>query len=154
MTDDAFLQTVSMIHQTDPRYEEDAYFFVRDALSYATKNQKKPDGGSRRHVTGTELLESIKDYALQEFGPMTHRVLKTWGILRTDDFGEIVFNLVESGTLGKTEEDRKEDFAGGFDFTEAFVLPFRPAASHKGRKRPGRKLEEDGSPADTGASDD
>lgn len=123
---DAFAETVMAIHQADPRYEEDAYFFVRDALSYATKNLKKPRSGPSKHVTGKELLGSIREYALHEFGPMTYRVLRTWGLSRTQDFGEIVFNLVESGILGKTDEDRKEDFADGFSFENAFVSPFLP----------------------------
>jgi uncharacterized repeat protein (TIGR04138 family) len=66
-------------------------------------------------------------FALQEFGPIAGTVLKTWGVTRTEDFGEIVFNLVNRGLLGKTDEDRKEDFSNGYDFRTAFVTPFLPA---------------------------
>lgn len=59
---------------------------------------------------------------------MSLTVLKTWGITKTEDFGEIVFNLVESGQLGKTDRDRKEDFANGYDFQSAFAKPFQPAS--------------------------
>lgn len=146
MADDAFAQTVAMIHQTDPRYDQEAYFFVRDALGFATQSLKKTQGGTGKHVSGRELVGSIKAYALQEFGPMAFRVLKTWGISSTDDFGEIVFNLVESGTLGKTEEDHKEDFAGGFDFTEAFVRPFLPADQRTGPMTPEPPAEDGSAP--------
>ena len=57
---------------------------------------------------------------------MALTVLQSWGLTCTEDIGEVVFNLVESGKLGKTEGDRKEDFAHGFDFKTAFELPFQP----------------------------
>ncbi len=87
---------------------------------------KKPPQGVMRHVSAQELLEGIRVYALQEYGPMALTVLQSWGLTCTEDIGEVVFNLVESGKLGKTESDRKEDFANGFDFATAFQRPFEP----------------------------
>jgi uncharacterized repeat protein (TIGR04138 family) len=81
-----------------------------------------------RHVSGQELLGGIRDYALAQFGPMTQMVFEEWGIKRCEDFGEIVFNMVEIGLLGKTEKDSREDFANGYDFDDAFRKPFRPAS--------------------------
>ncbi len=126
MSDHAFTETVHAICARDTRYDPEAYFFVRDALDYATKALKKPRQGRGRHISGGELLDAIRTYTVREFGPMAHTVLRTWGVQRTEDVGEIVFNLVEAGTLGKTDEDTRADFAGVFSFEEAFVQPFLP----------------------------
>ena len=77
-------------------------------------------------MSGQELVEGIRLFALEEFGPVTKLVLNSWGITCTLDFGEMVFNLVDKGVLGKQENDCKEDFADGFDFERAFVKPFLP----------------------------
>lgn len=105
----------------DPRYTAEAYFFVREALDHTVRQLAKP-----RHISGQELLLGIRDYALGEYGPLTKRVLSEWGINECVDFGNIVFNLVNEGLLGKTDEDSIEDFIDGYDFTEAFLDPFRP----------------------------
>jgi len=106
----------------DPRYTVEAYLFVRDALDHSARQLEKP-----RHISGQELLEGIREYALKEFGPVTKRVLSEWGINECIDFGHIVFNLVNEGLLGKTADDAIEDFANGYDFAEAFLQPFRPS---------------------------
>ena len=110
----------------DPRYKIGAYCFVQESLSFAVDWLKKPETGPKRHISGQELLEGMRVYAIKEFGPLAKRVLNEQGICECLDFGHIVFNLVEVGLLGKTDEDSIEDFAGGFDFDEAFRLPFLP----------------------------
>lgn len=112
------------ILRRDPRYTVDAYFFVREALDHTVRQLKTP-----RHISGQELLFGIREYALKEYGPVAKRVLCEWGINECIDFGHIVFNLVNEGLLGKTDEDSIEDFSGGYDFTEAFLHPFRPQGS-------------------------
>ena len=107
----------------DPRYTMEAYAFVRGGLDFTVRRLEKP-----RHVSGQELLEGIREFAIEEFGPMAKTVLNGWGITRTEDIGEIVFNMVETGLLGKTEEDSRADFADGYDFDEAFRKPYQPAA--------------------------
>src|SRR6185436_20564505 len=77
------------------------------------------------HVSGPELLDGLRDLALREFGLMARTVFKMWGIRRTDDFGEIVFNLVAAGLMSKTDEDTREDFRNVFDLDEALVQGFR-----------------------------
>lgn len=121
-----FENTLELLVTKDPRYQRDAYLFVKDALDHTQKTIIKQNSGNLRHVTGQELLAGIRDYALAQFGPMTQMVFEEWGITRCEDFGEIVFNMVEIGLLGKTESDRREDFANGYDFDEAFRQPFRP----------------------------
>ena len=113
----------------DPRYAADAYIFVRAGLDYTVRRLEKP-----RHVSGRELLDGIREFALSEFGPMTQTVLNGWGIQRTEDVGEIVFNMVETGLLGKTENDSRADFANGYSFDEAFRKPFRPVVATQNRK--------------------
>ena len=127
----SFLEALEQIIREDKRYEIDAYVFLREGLDFASKMFDKPSDGPGRHVSGQELLEGIRVYARQEFGPMARRVLQRWGVTRTEDFGEIVFNMVGKGILGKTAEDSRADFAGVYDFDEVFVRPFLPPSRLK-----------------------
>lgn len=133
-----FQEALQEILTGDSRYAEEAYLFVREALDYTITILRKPHSGPERHVSGQELLEGIRKYALKEFGPMSKTVLGRWGIKTTEDFGEIVFCLVDKGVLGKTDEDRREDFAGGYDFEQAFRLPFRADQARRGSERKAR----------------
>lgn len=127
-----FNEVVQLIRRDDPRYELGAYHFIRQALDYTLKKVREEDGArATRHVSGVELSEGIRDYALEQYGPMTLTLLKEWGIERTEDFGEIVFNLVEYEVFGKTEDDRKEDFENVFEFPDAFEKPFLPQNGHR-----------------------
>ena len=112
---------------TDGRYHRDAYLFLRDALEYTQRTLKREVGGKTRHITGQELLEGIREHDLKEYGPMALTVLAEWGIQRSEDFGEIVFNMVEHGILSKTETDTRKDFQDGYDFEKAFRTPFKPS---------------------------
>ena len=122
-----FAEALDSIIATDPRYSREAYVFLRDALDYTTKQQKKIKGGPVRHVAGPELLEGVRQYALKEFGPMVVTVFSYWGIRCCEDIGHMVFNLIGAGIFGKTEEDTIEDFKSVYDFEDAFVKPFAPA---------------------------
>lgn len=114
---------IKEIVKHDPRYSPLAYQFVFEALEFTTnmlgKNQYKTSD-SDRHVTGKELMEGIKRYALKQFGFMTLTVFEQWGIKEDIDFGNIVFNLVESGLMGKTETDSKDDFKNIYNFKKVF----------------------------------
>lgn len=112
----------------DPRYQRAAYHFVREALDHAQRLLSEKGHKIPRHVSGAELLDGIRDLALKQFGPMACCVLEEWGITRCEDFGELVFNMIEHQILKKTEQDSREDFRGGFNFDEAFRQPFVPAA--------------------------
>src|SRR5215831_16502644 len=122
-----FAEALDSIVTSDPRYQREAYIFLRDALDFTTKQQKKAKGTSVRHVTGPELLEGVRQYALREFGPMVMTVFENWGVHSCEDIGNMVFNLIGAGIFGKTEEDSIEDFKDVYDFKEAFVWPFAPA---------------------------
>ena len=96
------------------------------SLEYTQKMMGRPTSEEVRHVTGKDLLEGIRRYALDQFGPMVPTVLGEWGITKCEDVGEIVFNMVDSNLLAKTETDTREDFKGLYDFEDAFAKPFRP----------------------------
>ncbi len=121
-----FDQAVELIVANDPRFARDAYVFVREALDFTQKLIVKEAKGAIRHVTGQELLDGIRQFALQQFGPMAVTVFEDWGVKSCRDFGEIVFNMVEIGLLAKTDKDTREDFQNGYDFTDAFRKPFWP----------------------------
>ena len=48
-------------------------------------------------------------------------MLGHWGIQRTDDFGRMVFTMIEAGAMSKTQQDTPEDFRAVYDFAEAFA---------------------------------
>lgn len=121
-----FTEALERVIATDPRYDKEAYLFLQDALDFTMKSRKKQKTDLSRHVTGQELLEGIRVFALKEYGPMVPVVFETWGISRSDDFGEMVFNLIRAGIFGKTDTDTIEDFRNGYDFHQAFVVPFLP----------------------------
>ena len=122
MTQPTIDDLLAPILESDTRYAAEAYLFVRGGLDHTVRQLDKP-----RHISGQELLEGIREYALNEYGPVAKRVLSEWGINGCVDFGNIVFNLVNEGLLGKTDEDSIDDFLGGYDFTEAFIQPFQPS---------------------------
>jgi uncharacterized repeat protein (TIGR04138 family) len=124
----SFEEAIEQIAAQDLRYHREAYSFLREALDHTQKiTGKPPKKNEVRHVSGQELLNGIREYALHQFGPMTLTVLEEWGIKRCEDFGEIVFNMVESKLLAKTEQDSREDFRSGYDFHDAFRKPFLPS---------------------------
>ena len=128
MQEIVFEEVLEKMLAQDARYHRDAYFFVKDALDHTQKQVIKSSQSKQRHVTGQGLLAGIREYALGEFGPMAITVLAEWGVRSCVDFGEIVFHMVESNLLQKTDTDSREDFKDGYDFDEAFRKPFLPAA--------------------------
>ncbi|MSU51108.1 MAG: hypothetical protein EXS37_18800 [Opitutus sp.] len=130
-----FSEIVILICKEDARFDRKAYDFVRLGLDHTVKEFRKKDAARAersRHVSGPELLEGLRVYALDQFGPLSKTVLNTWGIRRCRDFGDIVFNLIEYRVFSKTENDRPEDFSDLFDFDEAFVKPFQPVRRPRG----------------------
>ena len=123
-----FDEVVERIVAQDPRYHREAYFFLREALAHAQRALDKPRKSEITHISGKQLLEGIREYAIAQYGPMAKTLLDDWGVHRCEDFGEIVFNMVDQGLLNKTEKDSREDFKGAYDFSEAFSQPFLPAS--------------------------
>ena len=122
-----FDEELEKILAKDPRFSREAYNFVRESLDHTQKLIGKPaKDDAPRHVSGQQLLDGVRAYALDQYGPMTMTVLSEWGLNRCEDIGEIVFNMVENSLLAKTDTDTREDFKGGYDFDTAFRKPFLP----------------------------
>lgn len=131
-----FGEVVSIIVRNDPRYDKGAYDFVRQALDHTLRGvRQRRERHESPHVSGRELLEGIRDFALEQYGPMTLTLFEHWGVRKAEDFGEIVFNLVEYGVFGKTDTDSRTDFQGVYDFHDTFAAPFLP----KSRRKRGKK---------------
>ncbi len=109
------LERIREIVSRDARYRPEAYDFVRSALDFAAN-----DLGIQGHLTGPQLLEGVSGLAIDLYGPMARTVLEHWGIRRTEDIGDIVFNMVGIGLLSKTETDTLEDFSRVYDFADVF----------------------------------
>lgn len=114
MTHPIFEKLMEVV-ESDRKYALGAYQFVFEGLEYTL--QKLP---VRRHVSGGELLEGLRELALAHFGMLAKAVLSQWGVTKTADFGEIVFRLVDARLMGKTESDSMADFTDVFEFDEAF----------------------------------
>ena len=130
MQDLEFAEIVSLICKEDTRFDKKAYEFVRQGLDQTVKELRKKEASKAersRHVSGPELLQGMRVFALDQYGPLTKTVLNAWGVKRCRDFGDIVFNLIEYNVFSKTESDRPEDFADIYTFEEAFAKPYQPA---------------------------
>jgi len=112
---ESLITILNRICSKDPRYKIDAYSFVLAALSFTIEKLKR-----KGHLSGEELTLGIKDFAIQEYGRLARTVFEHWGIKKTEDFGHIVFNMVDAGVLGKTDKDDIEDFKDVFDFKKVF----------------------------------
>ncbi len=133
MQDLEFAEIVDQIRKEDPRFDKRAYFFLRHGLDHTVKEMKKREAERMRHsqhVSGPELLGGLRDYALEQYGPMAKLVLNEWGITRCSDFGDLVFNLIDYNVFSKTDADRREDFGEVYTFDDAFVKPFRSSRRH------------------------
>jgi len=117
-----FLAKVRRVAKKEGQYDLEAYLFVFQALEFTLKRV-----GERRHISGPELLEGIKDFALLNFGAMGKAVFSQWGVRESVDFGRIVFSLVQAELMSKTENDAISDFTEGFDFDETFCRKYVPA---------------------------
>ena len=139
-------QQFTELLKRDSRYRVDAYAFVFEALNFAQHEldmgQERPSEplemeeedepaqtGPQKHVSGQELCEAIRKYALLQYGYLAKTVLNSWGINTTGDFGEIVFNLIGIGRMRKTDDDRREDFDDIYDFETAFHEDFEISPS-------------------------
>ncbi len=130
-----FHEVVQLIVREDPRYEPGAYFLVREGLDATLRALKPARRREPTHVSGRQLSEGLRAHILDQYGPMSRTLLDAWGIRSTEDFGKIVFTLIDYGILAKNAEDRMEDFQDVFDFEEAFEFPFLSKEDQRARQR-------------------
>ena len=127
------LQYIRDLARRDGRYSPEAFVFISEAIGATAKwlqdgtispNDAGPNRGGEGefHVSGKELLTGIRRLALEKWGPLAPTVFRHWGVRRTEDFGEIVFCMVEDATLQwkRRDCDTRADFADGFDFDSSF----------------------------------
>ena len=130
---------IAELLKEDRRYAFEAYVFVFEALGYAQdvlemgnevpseadEPEEKEEPSTEQHVSGQELCEAIRRFALDQYGYMAKTVLNNWGIRTTGDIGEIVFNLIRIGQMRKTPHDCRKDFEDVFDFDTALKQEFK-----------------------------
>lgn len=107
--------------RADGRYHINAYRFIYEALDFTVRRLDK-----RRHISGRELLEGVRDLALKEFGALAVMVFDVWGLHKTGDFGDIVFNLVEAGLMSRSDQDNREEFNDVYEFRDVFRIDAAP----------------------------
>ncbi len=139
------LQAMRDLLAEDTRFKIEAYQFIRESLQYAhehiagsspgehqdfveaeefDEDYESSDDTNPRHVTGQQLCESCRQYALQQYGYLAKIVLASWGIRQTGDFGDLVYNLIRIEQMRKSDTDRREDFDDVFCFDDAFEPEF------------------------------
>jgi uncharacterized repeat protein (TIGR04138 family) len=107
-------------------YPPEAFEFIQQGLSYTVQQihgQSTPK--ANRHVSGRDLCEGLREYAVAKWGYLARTVLRRWNITSTLDFGRIVFALVEVGQMQKTDDDTLADFKDVFDFRATFESAYK-----------------------------
>lgn len=112
-------QAFAFVHQ-GLQHTAEALSAMREEVAAGTTGAGE-GGGGERHISGQELCLGLRDFALRQFGLMARTVLESWNIRGTEDFGRIVFILVEAKVLRKSDSDSFEDFSAVYDFDEAFT---------------------------------
>jgi uncharacterized repeat protein (TIGR04138 family) len=100
----------------DTRYSLQSYAFVLAGLDYC-----KTRAGSLRHFTGKEVSNALAEFAAKQFGPMALSVLTNWGITTTDDFGYIVYNLIDIRIIKRQKSDSVKDFFNVLDLKSYYA---------------------------------
>lgn len=120
-------KTLQQVIEDQGLYSVDAFDFVRRGLNYTVEqiHAALTDPEASRHVSGQQLCEGLRHFALLQWGLLSRTVLARWNIVRTEDFGRIVFTLIESGEMAKTEDDTLEDFRNVYDFATGFESNYR-----------------------------
>ena len=131
------IDAMNTTQKTSPprlRYDPRAYEFLFAALRRTQRNlgRAAAQGSTdeRAHITGRELLEGIREFALEQFGLMSRTVFHCWSIHSTEDFGRMVFDRIERGEMSKTDGDQLSDFSDVFAFEEALDRQYQIDVSH------------------------
>lgn len=103
-----FDRKVALLLEQDPRFTAEAYYFISEAVAFTVSRLS-----ARRHVSAAELLDGIREFAAVKFGAVSSQVLASWGMIKEDDAGAVVYLLIGAGLLRASESDSPEDFATG-----------------------------------------
>jgi len=115
---------IEALARRDRRYSPEAFHFVFEALDFVA--ERPATHSVSHHITVSQLLDGLRELALEQFGPLARPVFESWGVYGTEDFGEIVFRLIDNDLLNASDQDHREDFSGAFSFREAFDEGYRP----------------------------
>jgi uncharacterized repeat protein (TIGR04138 family) len=109
-----------LLHNAGP-YPIEAFQFVREGLGFTARLMHGDEHGpGSRHVSGQQLCVGLRKFAIERYGMLAPTVLGCWNVRRTEDFGRIVFAMIDAGLMSRTEEDTIDDFRGVYHFDEAF----------------------------------
>ena len=117
-------KSIEQVARETGRYDVQAYYFLFETLEWLMGRLDE-----RRHVSGAELSQAVRDLAVERFGMLAGGVMRSWGVNSTSDFGRMVYDLIEAGQMSRTEEDDIHDFDAVFDFEKAFAtyeIPGQP----------------------------
>jgi uncharacterized repeat protein (TIGR04138 family) len=103
----------------------EAFGFVQQGLEFTVnrihgEDDTDAEPTASRHVSGEQLCHGLRDFAVQQYGLLARTVLSRWNIESCEDFGNIVFAMVNAQILAKTEDDSVAEFCDVFDFDDAF----------------------------------
>ncbi len=130
-----FEQSIKRIVAGDPRFHSEAYFFVRDALNFTRRSGGRPRNQAR-DVGAIQLLDGLRRYALETYGPMAATVLAEWGVHKCEDFGDVIANMIAHRCEIGAVSSSPDDFKHGYSFNEAFRKPFLPSARRAAPPKP------------------
>ncbi len=131
MVDPSAEERFETLLQACPGYPREAYAFLFDALDHSVRavhgleTYQPIETDDRHHVEAQQLLDSVRHFAILEYGCLAGCVFESWGISGSPDIGKMVFHLIDHRLLGKRDTDRIDDFAGGFGgltFQEVFTI--------------------------------
>lgn len=103
----------------DSRYHPRAYTLLMHVIGRLSGPEHD------RHMDGFAIMDEFKETVLDQFGPLSLRVVNEWGLKSCEDLGEMMFNLADAHRIQRDEDDSKDCFLSGFDFEEEFLGPFR-----------------------------
>jgi uncharacterized repeat protein (TIGR04138 family) len=119
-------KSIEEIAKLDGRYSLRAFEFVHEGLGRTVKKQYGDDAASRgpRHITGRQLCLGLAEFAAEKWGRMAGVVLNQLGLKTTEDFGQIVYLMVEHKWMYARPQDSMDEFKNVYDFEEVFEKNF------------------------------
>ena len=114
-------KSLDEIINEDGHYPPEAFAFLHEGLGRAVRAIHGDEAGKPQHVTGQQLCQGLRDFAVERWGMLARTVLAKWNIHETLDFGNMVYLLIKHGHMKKTDEDSLDDFRDVYDFDEAFA---------------------------------
>lgn len=97
-----------------PNYTLESYQFVSNAVSSTIAKLT-----AHRHISASELLVGIRNYAREQYGAVAPLVMDKLGLRTARNVGEVVYLLISVKLLSASPEDSPEDFNVSFSWEES-----------------------------------